>query len=162
MSGGSLDYAYEKINIAEEELLRSARKSGNHPELRKELAEHIHACFEVLRAIEWSDSGDTAPSDWVPAAEKLLTPSRAGNRQPSSPTPHRATSTRRGPRSCREPGCGYRAGTRVHFCSDRALSSSASMNSMPRRPSSTVGKSRASGSGFAPARRARMVSAALR
>ncbi len=75
-----MDYAYAKINVAEEELLRSTRKGGNHPQLRQELAEHLHACSEVLKAIEWSDSGDTAPSDWVPAAEKLLTPSRAGNR----------------------------------------------------------------------------------
>ena len=59
-------------------------------------------------------------------------------------------------------GSRHRAGTRVHFRSDRALSSRASMNSMPRRPSSTVGKSTASGSGLTPARRARMVSAALR
>ena len=35
-----MDFAYAKINIAEEELLRSTRKGGNHPELRKELAEH--------------------------------------------------------------------------------------------------------------------------
>ena len=78
MSGGSLDYAYAKIVIVEEELLRSITKGGNHPELRKELADHLRACSEVLRAIEWSDSGDTAPADWVPAAEKLLEPPRAG------------------------------------------------------------------------------------
>ena len=39
-----MDFAYAKINIAEEELLRSTRKGGNHPELRKELPEHLHAC----------------------------------------------------------------------------------------------------------------------
>ena len=75
-----MDYAYAKINIAEEELLRSIRKGGNHPELRKELAEHLHACSEVLRAVEWSDSSDTAPADWVPAAEKLLAPLRPSAR----------------------------------------------------------------------------------
>ncbi len=73
-----MDYAYAKINIAEEELLRSIREGGNYPELRKELAEHLDACSEVLRAIEWSDSSDTAPADWVTAAEKLLAPLRAG------------------------------------------------------------------------------------
>ena len=31
MSGGSMDYAYAKINIAEEELLRSIREGGNSP-----------------------------------------------------------------------------------------------------------------------------------
>ena len=75
----------------------------------------------------------------------------AGRRSPSAAGPPPPTTLIR-----------HRAGTRVHFRSDRALSSSASMNSMPRRPSSTVGKSTASGSGLTPARRARMVSAALR
>ena len=45
-----MDYAYAKIDIAEEELLRSLREGGNHPELRKELAGHLHACSEVLSA----------------------------------------------------------------------------------------------------------------
>ena len=76
-----MDYAYAKIDIAEEELLRSIRERGNHPELRKELAEHLHACSEVLRAVEWSDSGDTAPADRVTAAEKLLAPLRAGRHE---------------------------------------------------------------------------------
>ena len=57
-------------------------------------------------------------------------------------------------------GC-YRPGTRVHFRADRALRTAASTSSMPRRPSSTVGKSSASGSGGTPASRARMVSQAL-
>ena len=73
-----MDYAYAKIDIAEEELLRSITEGCNHPELRKELAEHLHACSEVLRAVEWSDSGDTPPADWVPAAEKLLAWLQAG------------------------------------------------------------------------------------
>ena len=72
-----MDYAYAKINIAAEELLRSIREGGNYPEVRKELAEHLQACSEVLRAVEWSDSSDTAPADWLPAAEQLLAALRA-------------------------------------------------------------------------------------
>ena len=55
----------------------------------------------------------------------------------------------------------HERGIFVHFCLARALLTTVSMNSIPRSPSSTVGKSSASGSGSSPSKRARIVSQTL-
>ena len=52
--------------------LRSIAQGGNHPGLRRLVAEHLHQCADVLREIEWADSGDTGPDDWKAAAEELV------------------------------------------------------------------------------------------
>ena len=71
MSGGSMNYAYSRLRMVAEELEASAN-DGNHPGLRREVAEYIEKAVEVVRAIEWSDSCDTGPEDWVPSARRLL------------------------------------------------------------------------------------------
>ena len=71
MSGGSMDYAYAKLQTVVEDLEASA-DSGNHPNLRREVAGYIEKAVEAVKAIEWSDSGDTGPEDWVPSAKTLL------------------------------------------------------------------------------------------
>ena len=71
MSGGSMNYAYSKLRMVAEELEASAG-SGNHPDPRREVAGYLERAVEVVKAIEWSDSCDTGPEDWVPGARKLL------------------------------------------------------------------------------------------
>ena len=72
MSGGSMDYAYSRVNDAVEELEKSTRRGGNHPVLRQRLANHLRACSEALQAIEWADSGDTLAEDWLPLTETVV------------------------------------------------------------------------------------------
>lgn len=72
MSGGSMNYAYAKINNAADEVDRSAARGGNAPELRERLAAHLRMCSDVVKAIEWADSDDTAPDAWIESAEKLI------------------------------------------------------------------------------------------
>ena len=66
-----MDYAYAKLQAVVEDLEASAA-GGNHPDLRREVAGYIEKAVEAVKAIEWSDSGDTAPEDWVPSAKRLL------------------------------------------------------------------------------------------
>ncbi len=72
MSGGSMDYAYAKVSTVAEDVERSIEQGGNHPGLRHLVAEHLHRCADLLRQIEWADSGDTGPDDWKAAAEDLV------------------------------------------------------------------------------------------
>ena len=66
-----MDYAYAKLQAVAEDLEASA-DGGNHPDLRREVAGYIEKAVEAVKAIEWSDSGDSAPEDWVPSAKRLL------------------------------------------------------------------------------------------
>lgn len=72
MSGGSMDYAYAKINAVADDIERSIAEGRSRPQLRRRLEEHLRECADVLRAIEWADSGDTGPDQWVEAARRLL------------------------------------------------------------------------------------------
>ena len=80
MSGGSWNYAYSKVSIMAEDLEsgeESHRWDTNkdrppqHP-LRLQLSRHLHHLAEVLKAIEWSDSGDTLGSDWIEPTKAFL------------------------------------------------------------------------------------------
>ena len=66
-----MEYAYAKLQAVVEDLEASA-DGGNHPDLRREVAGYIEKAVEAVKAIEWSDSGDTGPEDWVPSAKTLL------------------------------------------------------------------------------------------
>ena len=66
-----MNYAYTRLRIVAEELEASAG-DGNHPDLRREVAGYVERAVEVVKAIEWSDSCDTGPEDWVPSARRLL------------------------------------------------------------------------------------------
>ena len=87
MGGGSHDYAYSKVQfIAEDFGNLSDRDIGDaeneseavdlklkqHP-LRVALAKFLHdELAPVLRSIEWSDSGDTAPDAWIADTQEFL------------------------------------------------------------------------------------------
>ena len=59
MSGGTMDYAYSKVRMIAEQFLE-----GSEEPLRRVLATELFEIADVLKAIEWSDSGDTAPDEW--------------------------------------------------------------------------------------------------
>lgn len=87
MSGGSHDYAYSKINMISELFgdiyKRSMEDCGGekpsrdaamrkHP-LRVALAKFMaEELSPVLRSIEWSDSGDSAPDGWIDDALRFF------------------------------------------------------------------------------------------
>ena len=72
MSGGSMEYAYQRIHDIQELLLISITEGGNHRDLRMRVAHHLSQCAMVVKAMEWADSCDTGPDEWVSAAEHLL------------------------------------------------------------------------------------------
>ena len=90
MSGGSWDYAYSKVRQFAEDLTvgyedddhqfadEQAEEAGEESEpfeqhpLRLKLSRHMLHLASVMRAIEWSDSGDTGPDHWVQIAEAFL------------------------------------------------------------------------------------------
>ena len=69
MSGGSMDYAFSKLQTIAEDLIdlesrdEAVRKNATHP-LRRALYWHMQDMANVLKDIEWSDSGDSAPDAW--------------------------------------------------------------------------------------------------
>ena len=73
MSGGSWDYAHAKVTLAALELFEreTRHRTEVHP-LRRELIDHLYYLADVMKAIEWSDSGDTAPDDWVEKTQAFL------------------------------------------------------------------------------------------
>ena len=79
MSGGSWNYAYWKVQSLAEEL-ESGEESYSEDEgesppqhpLRLALSQHMKHLAEVLKAIEWSDSGDTFPDDWIEPTKVYL------------------------------------------------------------------------------------------
>lgn len=72
MSGGSWDYAYWKVEGLAEGLIDSHPELAGHP-LRVALHSHLEQLAEVVRDIEWSDSGDTAEDAWVQPLHAFLT-----------------------------------------------------------------------------------------
>jgi hypothetical protein len=70
MSGGSYDYAYQRIaDLAEEIRMRA---EGDHVDLRAAFAAHLEKCAEAARAIEWVDSGDSGPGREVAPIREAL------------------------------------------------------------------------------------------
>jgi hypothetical protein len=65
MSGGSYDYAYEKIN----ELAGRIQLKSN---LRRAFSEHLYKVAEACKAIEWVDSFDASSPHDDDAIRKVL------------------------------------------------------------------------------------------
>jgi hypothetical protein len=65
MSGGSMDYLYSRVQGAE--------FRRNTPE-RRAFSAHLEKVAEALRAIEWSDSGDSSEDAATRAILKCLEP----------------------------------------------------------------------------------------
>ena len=72
MSGGSWDYAYDKISqIVEGIEEEDAYCNRQHP-LKDRLVLHLKELAELMYLIEWCDSGDKGPDEWVEPAEKFF------------------------------------------------------------------------------------------
>ena len=54
MSGGSMDYLYEQVGIAQ---------FSENTVLRRAMRKHLGKVAAALRAIEWNDSGDGDPDE---------------------------------------------------------------------------------------------------
>lgn len=77
MSGGHYDYAFHRVEEmaqAMEEGLPNlpARGPGINRPLRRRVIAHLKDVAELMRALEWEDSGDGA--DWEGLARDLLGP----------------------------------------------------------------------------------------
>lgn len=75
MSGGAYDYAYLRVQQmadAMEEALPQlpARGRGINRPLRRQVITHLRDVADLMRAVEWEDSGDGA--DWEGLARDLL------------------------------------------------------------------------------------------
>ena len=82
MSGGSWDYAYSKVLAAADmlaERLDGCSSESEEALLRLRLIEHMTALADVMKAIEWSDSGDTQPNAWVEPTRGFLSKAGIGN-----------------------------------------------------------------------------------
>lgn len=79
MSGGHYNYAFCRVEAMadqmEEDLKEPEQLTPNKP-LRKKVIAYLREVAELMRAIEWEDSGDGA--DWEQLAKDLLA-GRFGN-----------------------------------------------------------------------------------
>ena len=72
MSGGSWNYAYNRIHqIAEEIEEEDADHYRRHP-LRGRLVSHLKELSELMHLIELCDSGDKAPDEWFQPAQEFF------------------------------------------------------------------------------------------
>lgn len=67
MSGGSLDYAYQRVRDLAEAIERQAEKPEHHA-----FAAHLHKVAEAAKALEWVWSGDRAPGDEIEPIKAVL------------------------------------------------------------------------------------------
>lgn len=58
MSGGSYNYAYERIESLAREIRENSSCFGSPPHLRRAFKFHLLKVAEAARAIEWNDSAD--------------------------------------------------------------------------------------------------------
>jgi hypothetical protein len=72
MSGGSYDYAYQRVRDVADEI------EERHPEEAKHLAfaAHLRLVATAMRAIEWVDSCDYGPGDDHEAIDAVLVRSK--------------------------------------------------------------------------------------
>lgn len=69
MSGGALDYAYNRV----EEIARDVSKQATCVEHRA-LVKHLMKVSTALRALEWVLSGDDSPGDEIQAILAVISP----------------------------------------------------------------------------------------
>lgn len=69
MSGGSLDYGYQRVRDLAEAIERRAER----PEHRA-FADHLLKVAEAAKALEWVWSGDRGPGDEIEPIKAVLAP----------------------------------------------------------------------------------------
>jgi len=68
MSGGSLNYAYSRVNDIADDIERYATTP-----LHKAFASHIRDVSVALKDLEWVFSGDYGPGDEIESIRKVVT-----------------------------------------------------------------------------------------
>ena len=71
MSGGSMDYAYHKVESAASDILSNAQ----HTPLHLALAKHLLKVSKALHDLEWVYSGDCSHPSEVESIRAVLSPS---------------------------------------------------------------------------------------
>ena len=69
MSGGSYEYAYQRVRSMADDL----RRQDTNP-LRAAFANHLQIVADAMYAVEWVDSGDKGPGDENAAIRACLSP----------------------------------------------------------------------------------------
>lgn len=69
MSGGSLDYGYQRVR----DLADAIERHAERPEHRA-FAAHLHKVAEAAKALEWVWSGDCGPGDELDLIAQVLGP----------------------------------------------------------------------------------------
>jgi hypothetical protein len=83
MSGGHYDYAYWRVldfaescispqNKWDDEKQQDIEVPADNLELREKLAKHLRKVAEIMRAVEWCDSGDTGEDTLKVELEEFL------------------------------------------------------------------------------------------
>lgn len=90
MSGGSMDYAYRRVERACEDLAEVNEDSGRMAyvdpaamPLRAWLVAHLEVVAKALHDIEWADSGDYSPGDEIPALRAVVAHLATAPREPA-------------------------------------------------------------------------------
>lgn len=68
MSGGHYDYAFSRVRTMADEI-------RPFTPLRKAFVDHLRQVAEVMRAVEWADSGDISDEEANDAMRSLVHPS---------------------------------------------------------------------------------------
>lgn len=64
MSGGTYDYAYQRIEKLADAIRTESDGSGAFaPSLRQAFKDHLRLVAKAARAVEWNDSGDGDPDE---------------------------------------------------------------------------------------------------
>jgi hypothetical protein len=76
MSGGSYDYAYNRVLDFSHDLDRNTDDSPDLPaevaDIRRQFAAHVRLVAEAMRAVEWVDSSDWSAGDEVEPIRRVL------------------------------------------------------------------------------------------
>ncbi len=74
MSGGSYDYAYNKVHEFADHLeLGPHYDDKDQMKMRRQFVKHLRLVAEAMRAIEWVDSSDSSAPEDTEAIRKALT-----------------------------------------------------------------------------------------
>ena len=72
MSGGSWNYAHSRVFQTAEEIEEEDNENYRKHPLRGRLVNHLKELSVLMRLIEWCDSGDKGPDEWIEPAKKFF------------------------------------------------------------------------------------------
>ena len=72
MSGGSWNYAHQRVNEIVDEISQLDMENKHTSNLRQKLYVHMNELSELMRLIELCDSGDLEANLWINPAKRFL------------------------------------------------------------------------------------------